>query len=877
MDTSLLKTKFYVPILSLGMVTRTGLLERLQDCVNYRLILVSAPAGFGKTTLLSEWIHQIQPTIHVAWVSLDEGDNEPLRFWDYFITAINDIEPAVGETALAFLHSGQQISFESILTTLLNDLTSIPGDFVLVLDDFHFIQSPAIHKDLTYFLEHMPPGMRLIISTRADPPLPISRFRGKGTLLEIGADDLRFSREETASLFVEMGIKPLSDLVIDAMNTKAEGWVAGLKMAALSMRNKDDLDTFVSDFTGSQRFITDYLFEEVLQQQSEEVCTFLLQTSILNRLSFPLCDAICGRDDSEGMLSRLDNSNLFIIPLDDSREWYRYHHLFRDLLQHQLMKGTKKEQIKNLHRKASRWFEDNNLLDDAINHALAAEDWERAMDLISEPEVQARTTRSQVMLNWLGQIPVEVARTRARICMNYVYVLEGAGKYDDAERWVTHLDEIAENDSYLQGCVAVARSVITYHKLDFIQAQEYAEKALSLLTIDDTQKGMASAVLAGVYLSQQRYLEAEPLEKRFYEIFRQMGYTVHAIGPLFWLGYIAFLRGNFQQAVDNFQEVIELASEFPAMGNRISNAYLMIGCAHYIWNNLGKAAYFQEKAIEVYQLSDEYGSLNFDSVYLHLAVTRMAMGEIDKAMEAMEKADQLLNSQDSIHRARNTAFHAAIALSQGDTDSASRWIDALMDLVDFIPLDAPASTMHLIDIRKGKDAARKELDDKYNFYLSQDCKAVLVGIRIRQALISDKYEETLECLSDALAMGEKEQNIRHFVVFGQALAPLLRRAISKDLEPVYTRKLLDIIVEEEHQRKTRQSEILPSISTQGILSKRETEVLRLIAEGLSNQEIADRLFITLGTAKTHARHVFDKLGVNDRRRAIAKASDLNLI
>ncbi|HEY96195.1 MAG TPA: tetratricopeptide repeat protein [Dehalococcoidia bacterium] len=875
MDTSLLTTKFYVPIPSPGLVTRTGLLERLKDSVNYRLILVAAPAGFGKTTLLSEWILQIRAAINVAWISLDEGDNDPRRFWDYFITAINNIEPAVGETALALLHSGQQISFESILTTLLNGLTSVSGDVVLVMDDFHYIQSPAIHNDLTYFLEHVPPGMHLVLSTRADPPLPVSRFRGKGTLLEIGADDLRFSREETASLFIEMGIQSFSDTIVDAMNTKAEGWVAGLKMAALSMRNKEDLDTFVADFTGSQRFVTDYLFEEVLLQQSEEVRTFLLQTSILDRLNSSLCDAVCGRVDSENMLVNLDSSKLFIVPLDDSREWYRYHHLFRDLLLHQLEKVYGDNEVKRLHLRASQWFEKNKFLDDAINHALAAEDWEKAMDLISEPEVQARTVASQAILNWLERIPEDVLLTRTRICMNFVYGLMMTGRYDEAETWLTYLDDIPENDTLLPGKIDAARGAIASFTLDFLRAEEFAKKALSVLPENDPDVGVACGILSGIYFNQLRFLEAEPLVKKHYEIFRQMGYTIHTISPLTMLGFIAFLRGNYHQAVSRYQEVIELAGKYPALGNPISNAYLMIGCVYHHWNDLKKAASYQEKAIEVFQFSDAQGSLNLDSVYLHLAGTRMAMGETEKAMDAMEKADQLIkDSQDPILRARNIASHAAIALSLGDTGSASRWIDALMELEDSIPLDAAT---HLVDIRKGKDIARKELEDRYDFFKSQDCKTVLIGLRIRQALISDQSDEALEYLSDALTMGKNIGMIRPLVGFGQILAPLLRRAISKNLEPAYARKILDMIIEEENQRKSRQLEMIPSSSTTGILSKRETEILRLIADGLSNQEIADRLFITLSTAKTHIRHVFDKLGVNDRPRAIAKARDLNLI
>jgi len=875
-DTSLLETKFFIPVNSPGLVTRTGLLKRLQDCTNYRLILVSAPAGFGKTTLLSEWIHQTPPTISTAWISLDERDNEPRWFWDYFITAIKKTDPTVGETSLTLLRSGQQISIESILTSLLNDLTSIFSDFVLMMDDFHFIQSPIINQNLTFFLEHMPPGMHLVISTRADPPLPISRFRGKGTLLEIGADNLRFSREETVSLFVEMGIQPLSDKLIDAMNTKAEGWVAGLKMAALSMRDKEDLDTFIADFTGSQRFITDYLFEEVLEQQLDKVRTFLLQTSILNRLSYPLCDAVCGREDSEDMLSRLDNSNLFIFPLDDSRHWYRYHHLFRDLLLHQLEKGFGDDEIKELHLKASVWFEDNNLLDDAINHALAAINWERAMDLISKPEVQARMAASQAMLNWLEQIPVKEVRSRTQICFNFVYGLIGTGRYDDAETWLTYLDEIAETDTHLQGRIATARSVIAGGRNDYPHLEENARKALSLLHEDDHELGIVSGALAGLYMAQQRFMEAEPLYKRSYESFLKMRYISHAIPLLIRLGFMQIWKGEWNQAVDMLNQAIKFSEGDSIINTQVSFAHLLLGCVQYQRDDLEKAAFHQEKARDSFKFSSTIDNLTPDSIYLHLAITKAAMGDMESALEAMKQADELVDYSYPPKEALNAAFHAFVALNQGDNDSVSRWIDDIIKLEQPISFEVPGSVQHLYDMRKGK-ITESYLLKEYELRSRQRLNSHVKLIRIRQALISKQLSKSLEFLAEALVLAKQEGNIRGITDFGISLAPLLRRAILNDIEPVYARKLLDIVVEEEHQRKIRQSEILPSSSTPGVLSKRETEILRLIADGLSNQEIAGRLFIALGTAKTHIRHVFDKLGVNDRRRAIAKARDLNLI
>ena len=349
MEASLLTTKLNIPLARPQLVRRPRLMERLLEGLNNNLILVSAPAGFGKTTLVSEWVHSSRPPVPTAWLSLEEGENDPVRFWDYFIAALQTLQPSTGEIALDLLHSPQPSSIESVLTALINDLKGIQKDFVVVLDDYHLILAEPVQSGIIFLLDHLPLKMHLIISTRVDPPLPLAHFRGKGTLLEIRADDLRFSQEEATSLLAVMNTPILSAESINTLNTKAEGWVVGLKMAALAMRREKDILAFIAGFTDSQRYIMDYLVDEVLQRQPDEVRDFLLKTSMLERLSAPLCDYVTGHGGGREMLVRLEQANLFVVALDQSREWYRYHHLFAELLRHQFEVMSGAEEVMALH------------------------------------------------------------------------------------------------------------------------------------------------------------------------------------------------------------------------------------------------------------------------------------------------------------------------------------------------------------------------------------------------------------------------------------------------------------------------------------------------------------------------------------------------
>ena len=878
MQNSLLATKFHIPQLRPGQVDRPRLLEKLQDILNYRLCLISAPAGFGKTTLLSEWVHHNQSSVPVAWVSLGDEENDPRKFWEYLIHAIQNIEPAIGGVSLPMLSSTQPIPIEGILTPLINDITSITRDFILILDDYHFIQSPPVHQGLTFLLEHMPFCMHVIIATRSDPPLPLARFRGKGTLLELVEDDLRFSLEETTSLLTEMNIPQLPLDSIDALNTKAEGWVAGLKMAILSMKGKTDLPAYVSDFTGSQKYIMDYLIEEVLQQQSPEVRNFLVQTSILEKMNGNLCNAVMERNDSQDILLTLDQGNLFIIQLDESREWYRYHHLFRDLLQHRLKIEIADHEVRNFHLRCSQWYENNGYIEEAINHLLASQQWERAIKLIQTPEIQSRTVRTLTMFTWLKQIPEELLRADILLYWNYVWALEGTGQHKLVEDCLKYLERNYDDNGIL-GMIAVVRASVAASIGDFPHSKKYAEKALSLLPSDHAGVDIISGTLAGLYISENRFAEAEPLMKRNYEFVKRSGFLSNAVLILTWIGIITFLKGELHKATEIFEEAIELAGEHPANATYVWQVHQRLGEVYYAWNDLEKAAFHQRKAIELYQPSMIFGSQQLDWNYLHLARTCMTMGNIDEAIQALEKADQLLDRSNHINRARNAAYHIAVDLIMGDEASVSRWMEDLMELEASIsePMDHPESTSYLLNLKKGELLAAEQLAVQYDFFAPQGLNTMLIGIRILQALNSNESDCALDYLADSLRMAKKEGHIRPFVDLGVTLAPLLRQAISINLEKTFSSKLLNVIEAEERQRKIRKTTISTSPLTPGILSERELEVLQLVAEGLSNQQIAERLTIGLSTAKTHVYHIFDKLDAKDRLQAVTIAREFKLI
>src|SRR6266480_3860103 len=446
MPTPILATKLYIPPLRPNVVSRPRLLERLNEGLHRKLILIAAPAGFGKTTLISEWVEGIErPT---AWLSLDEGDNDPTRFLTYLVAALQTIAANIGEGVLGVLQSSQPLPSEAILTALLNEITTLPDNFVLVLDNYHVLDAKPVDIALTYLVEHLPPQMHLVIATREDPQLPLALLRARSQLTELRAADLRFTASEAAEFLNQIMGLSLSAADIAALEDQTEGWIAGLQLAALSMQGHQDVPGFIQAFAGDHRYIVDYLVEEVLQRQPASVRSFLLQTSILDRLNGSLCDAVTGQEEGNARLEALERGNFFVVPLDDKRHWYRYHHLFAEVLSAQLL-AEQPHQVATLHRRASEWYEQHGSTADAIRHALAAEDFERAADLVELAVPAMRQSRQEAtVLGWLKALPDELLHARPVLSVGYAWALLLSGELEgvearllDAERW---LDTTAE-------------------------------------------------------------------------------------------------------------------------------------------------------------------------------------------------------------------------------------------------------------------------------------------------------------------------------------------------------------------------------------------------------------------------------------------------
>ena len=527
----LLETKLYVPRWRTGLVPRPRLIERLDQGTERKLTLVSAPAGFGKSTVLAEWVAATPASERpAAWLSLDQSDNDPALFWAYFIAALRTVRPGVGEKTLSLLQLPQSPPIEALLGTLLNEINTISHDFVLVLDDYHVIDAQPVHDGTTYLLDHLPPQMHLFIAGRSDPPLPLSRLRGRGEMAELRASDLRFTPDEAAAFLNDaMGLDLSADDVA-ALETRTEGWIAGLQLAALSMHGREDIPGFITSFAGDDRYIVDYLVEEVLQRQPERVRSFLLQTSILDRLSGPLCDAVTDREDGKVLLEALERGNLFVVPLDDKRQWYRYHHLFGDVLHAHSME-EQPDQIPVRHRRASEWYERTGLPSDAVRHALAGGDFERAAGLIElAAVVMLGSSQEPTLLEWLKALPDELVRARPVLSVYYAFAsfgsvgLEAAeARLLDAERWLdTKADKtdrpeapsaemvVVDEEGFrsLPGTIAIARAYGAGGLGDVPGIVKYARRALELLPGDDHLWRGAAAALLGIAYWTSGDLEA---------------------------------------------------------------------------------------------------------------------------------------------------------------------------------------------------------------------------------------------------------------------------------------------------------------------------------------------------------------------------------
>jgi LuxR family maltose regulon positive regulatory protein len=900
MTTALLSTKLYIPPVRPELVSRPRLIERLNAGLHRKLTLISAPAGFGKTTLLSEWAGGCGRPI--AWVSLDRGDNDPTRFWTYFIAALQTIqadvaEAAVGEAALAMLQSpgGAGAStpppIEAILTALINEITERLAAFVLVLDDYHLlIKAQPIHDALGFLLDHLPPQMHLVIATRADPPLPIARLRGRGQVTELRLTDLRFTPDEAAEFLNQVMGLELSVNDVAALASRTEGWISGLQMAAVSMQEQEDTASFIQAFTGSDRYILDYLVEEVLYRQSDGIQTFLLQTAILDRLTAPLCDAVVETGESQTILEYLESSNLFIVPLDDRRKWYRYHRLFADLLRQRLHQAHP-DLVPTLHRKASEWHEHHGLMAEAIDHALSAEDFQRAADLI-EQVAEATLMRSEVatFLNWVKLLPDELVRARPTLCVFHAWALLWRGlPLDDVE---SRLRDVGEDVDLAPGKVAAIRGFMAIYQGQLARATELCRQALEQLPEDDLfLRSISTWILSISELVDGDLSAGSQALDDVVKMSQRAGNVMIAVPALCQLAKLNMRQGQLHKAQAIYQQALELGSN--ESGQRLpiaSEALIGLGRLSYEWNDLESAARYLEESIA---LSEQWSEAAALDAYVPLAHVRRAQGDIDGVRHAIQKAQQMALKTDALEA--DDLFVALVQarlwVIQGNLEAAMRWAEerGLAKRRDS-PKSEESDDFFSSRVRKYEHLVLARLlmaQDRPEEALAllepllpkmerQGRTDLLIEIQTLRALAyqaKGDIEQAVSALERALSLAEPGGHVRIFVDEGAPIARLLYKAAARGLAPVYTGRLLAAFPVSE---TTPPSLDLPAELIEP-LTERELEVLQLIAEGLSNKEIAHQLVLSLPTVKWHASNIYGKLAVNNRMQAVAKARSLGIL
>jgi LuxR family maltose regulon positive regulatory protein len=886
------------------------------------LTLISAPAGFGKTTLVSDWLHQSKTP--AAWLSLDEGDNDPTRFLAYLVAALQTIAANIGEELLAGLHASQPQPppTELMLTVLLNEIATIPEIFVLILDDYHVIEAKPIDQALTFLLEHLPPNMQLVITTREDPALPLARYRVRSQLTELRAADLRFTPAEAATFLNQvMGLELLAEDVA-SLDDRTEGWIAGLQLAALSMQGRDPsrLPGFIKAFAGDNRYIVDYLVEEVLQRQPERVRTFLLQTSILDRLSAPLGEAVTGQEDSQGMLEGLERGNLFVIPLDDKRQWYRYHHLFADVLHAHLLKEQPK-QASGLHRRASRWYEQNDLPAEAVRHALAAEDFERAAALVelAWPAI-FRGFQPATWLGWVKSLPDELVRARPVLSVGCAWTLLDSGQLEaaeaylqDTERW---LDTTADRDERseapsagtcpeqsrrmvvvnekefrsLPASIASARAYLAQARGDVPATVKNARRALDLFPeAEHYQRGIAAMFLGLAYWT------GGELEAAYRSVANSVA-SLHLAGNIYFqivgtvfLAGIRAAQGRRQEATRIYEQALQLAAEQGQSAPAVpGTADLYVGLSELARERDDLEAATQY-LLTGKKLSEQ--SVLPGSEYrwgAAMARIKEAQGEFEDALDLLHRAERLYK-RDPVPDVRPIgALKTRLWLRQGRLTEALGWAreqglsadDDLSYLREFEHI-----TLARVLIAQYKSERVERSIKKAMGLLERLLQAAETGGRIGsmieilvlQALAHQAQGDipaALPSLERALSLAEPEGYLRIFVDEGQPMQTLLAESSAQGADPVYVTQLLATM-----NRHLGDETAVPEPNQLLIepLSQRELEVLRLLAIGHTNQVIADELIIAVSTVKKHVNSIFGKLGVGSRTQAVSRARDLDLL
>jgi LuxR family transcriptional regulator, maltose regulon positive regulatory protein len=872
---TILATKLYIPSLHPQAIQRQSILELMNAglSIGKRLILVCAPAGYGKTTLVCEWLQKIP---HACWVSLEKGDNDPRLFFSYLIAALQTIHPDVGGQAQAILDAPQSPPLEAVLSSLLNDLAQVHSQTVIVLDDYQSIHASQIHEGMAFLLDHLPPDAHFVITTRSDPALPLHRYRSRGQLVEIRADDLRFTTDEVSAFIKDIAGVSLSASEAATLETRTEGWAAGLQLAAISLRKKANIAEFIHSLAGSNRYILDYLMEEVLNNQTPDVQYFLMETAILDRLCPPLCDALhLDREgSSQHVLQYLEHENLFVIPLDNEGYWYRYHHLFQDLLLMRL-KQSMPEKIQALHRSAGKWYETNGWIGEAVQHYIQAADFENAADMVEKHTLQlfAQGKLDQLM-NWIQKLPADLSARRPWLSIHQAWVMAFAGKNSEAESLIQTVIQVSAEQDVLPD------------ERKKLWAEIHGIRALIYITSGESQKALALADLLD---------EAVSPESSF------------ARSVILWaIGFAWRMQGQIDKATSAFREVLQIGRQINNLWT-LSTSYVDLGMALRLSGRLRDAEATYREGLGMMQQSATGGLGFVGRLESFLAIVLYERNELDEAMQWVQASirhnemwsnpnhithaywtkSRILfgmnadSVEDALDKAEAAAAHPAVVptlwegvealrmrfwLKKGRLNEAVQWMKSHPLNQHVIPHNTEAFEMlalthvRILLAQENIPAAWILLEELETPARQNGRNNTLIEILTLKALAATSRARALELLESALSLGIPEGYRRVFLDEGQNLKPLLDSLQGRTnlVEPL-------IGVDEAKQR------------VDGLLTARELDILRGMAEGLSNKEIGQKLFISAGTVKAHSAAIYRKLDVANRTGAIARAKDLGLV
>ena len=902
---ALLETKFYVPRSRRGLVPRPRLSQRLDRGSALKLVLVSAPAGFGKTTLLTEWLAAgpAAPTDQrlAAWLSLDRSDNDPASFWTYVIAALRTVAPGVGDSALALLQAPRPSPIETVLTVLLNDLGATAGDLVLVLDDYHVIDASDVQDGMAFLLDHLPPWLHVVIASRADPALPLARWRARGELVEIRAAELRFTADEAAAYLNEIMGLQLTARDVAALEGRTEGWIAALQLAALSMQGRDDVAGFIAGFAGDDRYVVDYLAEEVLQRQPDHVQAFLLQTSILDRLSGPLCDAVTGQGGGKAMLEALDRGNLFLVPLDDRRQWYRYHHLFADVLQARLL-DEQPGQVPGLHRRASVWYEQNGEPPMAIGHALAARDFDQAADLIERAIPAMRITRQETTVHgWLKALPDEVVRVRPMLSFAVAGALLTGGEPEevevrlrDAGRWLQEAAAtgegslarpgemvVADEEEYrrLPGAIELYRSALALVRGDVPGTVRHAQRTLDLaLTEDHGVRAGAAGFLGLAFWTSGDLEAAHPAWAQCAAGLRRSGQIADIFGCAIAMADIRLVQGRLGEAMRTYDQALQRASvqDGPVLRGT-ADMYVGMSEVHRERGDLQAAT---QQLLRSQELG-EYNGLPQNPYRWRVAMARIrqAEGDLGGALDLLDEAERLYVGDFFPNVRPVPALKARVWIAQGRLGEALGWaheqgLSADDDLSYLREFEHITLARMLLARSRGEPVHQvTRLLERLLLAAEEGGRTGhVIEILVLQALALQApgpIPAALTCLERALTLAEPEGYVRVFVDEGPPIGSLLRAAEKQGTTRGYVRRLLAAVSQTRQDSPGRQALIDP-------LSERELDVLRLLGTELDGPAIARELMVSLNTVRTHTKNIYTKLAVTNRRAAVRRAAELDL-